>query len=232
MADQKNKKKYKEWGFYAALGVCLLAIGGVAIGTYAGTRPTTKEGGGSTTAPSVTTTTATRAVEQPVHDVPDLRTTATAAPTTTTTTIAAPAAKPLFVLPVGNQVLRAYSKGEPVYSETMADWRTHDGTDFAAASGQDVKAVADGEIVSYDEDLLWGGTAVIDHGFGVKSIYRGVLLKGVAKGDRVSVGDVFATVTTIPCESADAPHLHLEVQSGGKTVDPVAAIGLEVRTTP
>ena len=48
-------------------------------------------------------------------------------------------------------------------------------------------------------------------------------------GDQVSVGDPLGTLAEIPCEASQAPHLHLEMSIDGKTVDPVAAIGLEVR---
>ena len=43
------------------------------------------------------------------------------------------------------------------------------------------------------------------------------------------MGEKIGTLTEIPCECRMAPHLHLELRRGGETLDPVEAIGLEVR---
>ncbi len=226
--DSSWKRWFKDKGFYLAIAVCLLAVGGVAVITFMNASPVPVEDGSSTTtttAPRQPATSATVPVDQIVTGVPDKR---TEPPVTTPVTEAQKPAS-LFLLPLTNTVLQPFSDGKPVYSATMNDWRTHNGTDFAGEVGQDVKAIADGKIVSIEKDLLWGGKIVIDHGFGAKSVYCGVTAKGVQKGQSVQAGDVIAVLADIPCETADGAHLHLEVFSGDEQVDPVDAIGLEVK---
>ncbi len=210
-------------GFYIALAVCLLAVGGAAIATFGQTLFVRENGESSSPNASMTP------VEQIVTDVPDDRKTTTTTATSTTTTTTTTAVADLFILPFGNAVQKAYSDGQPAYSLTMGDWRTHDGTDFAGELGQKVKALADGKVTAVTESPMWGTVITVDHGMEVISRYYGVK-PAVKAGDSVKVGDQLGTLIEIPCESADAPHLHLEMSIDGKTVDPVAAIGLEVRT--
>lgn len=227
--DSSWKRWLKDKGFYLAIAVCLLAVGGVAVITFMNAMPVPVDDGSSepseTSTSRQTTTSATLSVGQIVTGVPDDRTESSVTTTTTSTQSKAD----LFVLPLTNTVLQAYSDGKPVYSSTMDDWRTHDGVDFAGEIGQDVKSIADGTIVSIEKDLLWGGKIVVDHGFGTQSIYCGVTAKGVKAGQAVQAGDVIAVLADIPCEAADGAHLHLEVISGDKHVDPVDAIGREVK---
>ena len=207
-------------GFYVALAACLLAVGGLAVATFGETLFVTEGGESSPNSD-------TKPVEQIVTNLPDERKTTTSATTTTTTTVTTAAAD-LYILPFGNLVQKVYSDGKPAYSVTMGDWRTHDGVDFAGELGQKVKALADGKVTAVSESPLWGTMITVDHGMDVISRYYGVK-PAVKVGDSVKVGETLGTLTAIPCESADAPHLHFEMSIDGKTVDPVAAIGLEMR---
>ena len=208
-------------GFYVTLAACLLAVGGIAVATF-GEKMFVREGGESSLPNSETAP-----VEQ--SDLPDDRkTTTTTTTTATTTATTTTAAADLYVLPFGNAVLKAYSDGKPAYSLTMGDWRTHDGTDFAGEFGQKVKALADGKVTEVAESPLWGMMITVDHGMEVISRYYGVN-PTVKAGDTVKVGETLGTLIAIPCEASDAPHLHLEMSIDGKAVDPVEAIGLEVR---
>lgn len=207
-------------GFYVALAACLLAVGGLAVATFGETLFVTEGGESSPNSD-------TKPVEQIVTNLPDERKTTTTATTTATTTVTTAAAD-LYILPFGNLVQKVYSDGKPAYSVTMGDWRTHDGVDFAGELGQKVKALADGKVTAVSESPLWGTIITVDHGMDVISRYYGVK-PAVKVGDSVKVGETLGTLTAIPCESADAPHLHFEMSIDGKTVDPVAAIGLEMR---
>lgn len=209
-------------GFYVTLAACLLAVGGVAVATF-GETLFVREGGESSSPNSDTTP-----VEQIVSDLPDDRKTTTTTTATTTTATTTTAAADLYILPFGNAVMKAYSDGKPAYSLTMGDWRTHDGVDFAGELGQNVKALADGKVTAVVENPMWGTMITVDHGMDVISRYYGVNAT-VKAGDNVKVGESIGTLIAIPCEELDAPHLHLEMSIDGKTVDPVKAIGLEVR---
>lgn len=211
-------------GFYVALAACLLAIGGVTVATF-GERMFVRQPADSSDSVSDT-----RPVEQKVSDQPDERkttTTTTAATTSAATTTTAPAAD-LYVLPLGNTLQQPYSGTELLYSVTMQDWRTHEGADFAGEQGQAVKALADGRVTAVESDVFWGERVTIDHGTGVQSTYCG-LKPTVKAGDTVKVGETIGTLSAIPCEQAQGLHLHLEMTVDGRTVDPVQAIGREVR---
>lgn len=206
-------------GFYVALATCLLATGGIAVATFGETLFVSQQ-------KDDTPSQIERPVEQVVTGEPDDRKTTTAS--TTTTTTSAPAAD-LYVLPMGNTVLKPYSEGAPLYSQTMKDWRTHDGTDFVGEDGQEVRALADGTVTDVSTHPLWGGCVTIDHGLGVLSYYFGVE-PSVAKGNAVKVGAAIGRLATSPCEAGEQDHLHLEMTVDGVRVDPVKAIGREVRT--
>ena len=209
-------------GFYAALAVCLLAVGGVAFAAFSPSR----ERGEQESRTS-------QPVEQVVTGQPDDRTTAPpsttqSAPTTAPATTQ-PQAAALYVLPLTNLVQQPFSSDAPLYSVTMGDWRTHEGTDFAGETGQKVKAVAEGKVTRIGTDPFWGEEIEIDHGVGVITLYCGVH-PTVAVGETVKVGQPIGTLSEIPCESVQQPHLHLQMTVDGRAVDPVAAIGVEVRT--
>ncbi len=206
-------------GFYVALAACLLATGGIAVATFGETLFVSQ--GKDDTSSAIE-----RPVEQIVTGEPEDRTTTTTASGSTTTTTA-PAAD-LFVLPMGNTVLKPFSDGAPVYSQTMKDWRTHDGTDFVGEDGQEIRALADGTVTDVYTHPLWGGCVTIDHGLGVVSYYFGVQAT-VQQGNSVTVGAPIGTLSTAPCEAGERDHLHLEMTVDGVRVDPVSTIGREVR---
>jgi len=141
-----------------------------------------------------------------------------------------PAASPVrsgsaFVLPVQGAVFNRFSEGKLVKSETLKDWRTHDGADFAAQQGTDVVAVQTGTVSAIHNHPLWGWTVEIDHGNGLRSKTCGLSEKlSVAEGERVSAGQVIGRVGSIPCESALQSHIHLEMYQNGTAVDPLQAM--------
>lgn len=233
----KWKKFLSGKGFYVALAACLVAVCGVAVGSFVNSRAGLERDSSTVSSPASNTPSASRdqPVDHPMSNVPDDRTTTTTVNTTRTTTTTKAvtptgADEPLFVLPLTNQVLREYSAGKQVYSQTMQDWRTHNGVDFQGEKGQKVKALADGTVQSIETDPLWGPVLTLDHGFGILSRYCGVTAdKDLAKGDTVEVGDVIGTLGDIPCEILDGSHLHLEILVNDQYTDPVEAIGREVK---
>ena len=173
----------------------------------------------STTLPTIITTeqTTVKAVEIPVENVPDTR-----EHTTEETT----RFKPLdyFVSPVDGKVLSHYSNGELVKNEQTNDYRTHNGTDFAAAKDTDIKAINNGVVTAVYRDALWGTVIEIDHGNNVTAKYCGLNENvSVDKGDTVKSGQKIGTVGVIPLES-EKSHLHIEIRSGGVLINPIDII--------
>ena len=126
-----------------------------------------------------------------------------------------------FIWPVASrQVSQAYSAGAPVYSETMKDWRIHTGTDLSAQAGEEVLACANGQVLETATDPLLGNLVTIEHGDFVFS-YCGLGEDfAVSPGDTVAQGQVIGAITAVPQESAESPHLHLEVRRDQVCLDP------------
>lgn len=127
----------------------------------------------------------------------------------------------LSVSPADAEPVRAFSGSELVYSETMGDWRTHNGADYAAEAGDTVHAVTAGTVVGTAEDPLWGTVVEIKDGDGNTWRYCGLDKAEVKAAEEVHRGDVLGTVGTIPSEREDDAHLHLEyLDENGTYQDP------------
>ncbi len=116
------------------------------------------------------------------------------------------------------------------HNQTLNTYYEHKGVDFTAAAGTEVMAVESGTIESiYKEDILLGTEIVVDHGNGLKTVYRFVTeADGLTVGAKVEKGDVIATVAEATGnEYKDGPHLHFEVLENGKQVDPTLHLTLE-----
>ena len=132
-------------------------------------------------------------------------------------------ASAVYTWPVKGEVLRDFSVEILSLDPTLGDWRTHDGVDIASALGTKVLAMSAGTVERVYEDGLMGTTVVIDHGDGLKSIYRNLEEVAAVEPDQaVETGTVLGKVgQTAIGESGLASHLHLEVSLDGKPVDPM-----------
>lgn len=133
----------------------------------------------------------------------------------------APAAL-VFTWPVNGSIIADYSVEALAYSETMGDWRTHEGLDLAAAQGTQVIATADGTVSAVFQDDFMGTTVKIDHGNGLVSQYASLNeTPAVAVGDQVKTGTVIGSVgTTAVAENGRLPHLHFAMYQDNNPVDP------------
>ena len=116
------------------------------------------------------------------------------------------------------------------HNKTLGAYYEHGGVDFSANAGASVLAVESGVVESiYKDDLLLGTEIVLDHGDGLKTVYRFVTeTDGLKVGDRVTKGQVIACVAEANGnEYKDGAHLHFEVRKDGKTVDPAVYLTLE-----
>lgn len=234
---------------YIALGVCLLAAGAVGIGALTvSPSPTATE---STTKPLTTY----KNVNDPVfHDgVPEIKQTEPVSdpvPVSGTyeQTEPAPSAAPVFgddsetleekttetaasekisfSLPVNGTLVKDYSMGLPVFSDTMSDYRTHNGIDISCEPGGQIKAAAPGRVTAVLCDSVWGNSVEIDHGSGYVSILSGLADEGiVSEGSTVDADTVIGVAGTVPVEAKEAPHVHFELRFNGALIDPLEALG-------
>ena len=130
-----------------------------------------------------------------------------------------------FLWPVSGQIVKGHSPDKLVYSETMGDWRVHDGVDIAAKLGTRVLCCCNGTVTSVEDSGDGRGTVVtIDHGAGVTSTYANLAgVPTVEVGDAVTMGSVIGSVgATSLYETAEDAHLHFSMTVDGESVDPTA----------
>ena len=113
----------------------------------------------------------------------------------------------------------------PTRGEIIKNFDTnsgHFGVDIAEIPGESVMAIHDGVVVLSDFTANEGFTIVIQHRENMISIYRNChrLLKNI--GDKVSGGEVIATLSSGNKESEKKrkEYLHLELWHRGKPLDP------------
>lgn len=117
------------------------------------------------------------------------------------------------------KVAAPYSGDELVYNATLGDWRTHNGADVTADSGEEVPALRAGRVTAVETDALWGGVVEITDAEGDVWRYCGV--KGACVvGEDVAAGEEIGTVGTIPAEEDLAAHVHLECLKDNAWIKP------------
>lgn len=122
--------------------------------------------------------------------------------------------------PIGKSVSETFSGDNPVYSETMMDWRVHSGVDIPAQPGETVAASCGGTVSSVTQDELYGGCVTVTQGE-LQVSYCGLDSIAVKQGDLVAQGQALGVLGSVPCESADGSHLHFAVKRSGKWIDPL-----------
>lgn len=135
---------------------------------------------------------------------------------------AQPIAPRLVVAPLVGETLAAFSVEALSYSETLGDWRTHDGVDIAAEAGTQVIAACSGTVTAVVDDDLMGTCVTIRHDGGYETTYANLQsMPTVSEGQYVTAGEVIGAVgATSLAEFASAPHLHFSVTKDGVPVDP------------
>lgn len=136
-----------------------------------------------------------------------------------------PAAVPntLYAPPVSGSVVQAFSGDELVYNETLADWRTHNGVDYACATGSTVTAPTAGTVATVSNGGNWGGVLELTDADGRTWHLCGVEAS-VKAGDTVTCGQEVGKASGISCEAAVGSHVHLEVMKDGKYQNPAEII--------
>ena len=100
-------------------------------------------------------------------------------------------------------------------------YRPHHGLDYAAPAGTPVSAVGDGEVSFAGRKGQYGNLVVIKHRNGWKTYYGHLskIEKGVWKGKYAEQGQVIGYVGATGL--ATGPHLHYEIRTGKKPVNPL-----------
>ena len=96
--------------------------------------------------------------------------------------------------------------------------RNHRGIDIAAPAGTPVSAGASGVVISAGRLGGLGNAVVVDYGGGTIAKYGHLSQIIAQRGQRVSAGEVIGKVGSTGVSTGN--HLHYEVSTNGKTVDP------------
>lgn len=95
----------------------------------------------------------------------------------------------------------------------------HDGYDFAARTGEPIRAAMAGTVLSVGTQGGYGKTVVLKHPGGWTTLYGHAGAFKVKAGQAVKAGQIVGTVGQTGL--ATGPHLHYELRRNGVPVDPV-----------
>jgi len=113
------------------------------------------------------------------------------------------------------------------YNSSSYGWRVdpflgirsfHEGLDFSASEGDQIKATASGMVIAAGKAPDYGNYVKIKHGGGIETRYAHASKILVKKGDLVSKDEVIALVGNTG--RSTGPHLHYEIRFNGRSLDP------------
>ena len=105
------------------------------------------------------------------------------------------------------------------YKGKEIDRAVHLGIDLASTSNAKVGAANAGRIIMAQDVGIFGNSVIIDHGFGVASLYSHLSEIRVKKGDTVAKGDIIGLTGLTGLAGGD--HLHLSMIVHNVFVNPV-----------
>jgi murein DD-endopeptidase MepM/ murein hydrolase activator NlpD len=97
--------------------------------------------------------------------------------------------------------------------------RMHNGQDFEVPEGTDVYATGDGSVTESGWIGGFGNCVVIDHGYGLQTVYGHLSSIRVPKGMNVKRGDLIGISGSTG--QSTGPHLHYQVEQYGKHMNPI-----------
>jgi murein DD-endopeptidase MepM/ murein hydrolase activator NlpD len=120
-----------------------------------------------------------------------------------------------FIKPLSGRISGEYGKRRYFNKKPR---KPHSGIDIAAKRGSGIKAANSG-VVKLTKELFFNGkTILIDHGFGVVSMYCHLSKFRVKKGDFVKKGQIIGEVGS--SGRATGPHLHFGISLNEVFVNP------------
>lgn len=210
MKQENSKKRFAGRGYYIALIACIAAVG---ISGYVFVK-TARDSAVETVAqvsPMSTVSPQRESRATPASGGPEEEGSDQAA-----------MGREAICWPVTGEILSPFSQDTLTYSQTMGDWRTHEGLDIAAQTGSSVSVTQDGTVTAVYEDDYLGGVVVVSHSGDLATRYANLAEPCVVVGEQVSAGQTLGQVgSSALLEAAEEPHLHFEVFSGGEPVDPL-----------
>jgi murein DD-endopeptidase MepM/ murein hydrolase activator NlpD len=106
-----------------------------------------------------------------------------------------------------------------IYNGKKVDQQVHLGFDLAVTAHTPLVASNDGKVVWAAPLGIYGNCIVVDHGYGLQSIYGHLSELGVKEGDMVKRGQQMGKSGSTGLAGGD--HLHFSMQVDGVQVNPV-----------
>jgi Peptidase family M23 len=106
-----------------------------------------------------------------------------------------------------------------IYKGKKVDQQVHLGFDLASSQHAPVLAANDGKVVWAAPLGIYGNCIVLDHGYGLQSIYGHLSELDVKEGDMVKRGQVMGKTGSTGLAGGD--HLHFSMQIDGVQVNPL-----------
>jgi murein DD-endopeptidase MepM/ murein hydrolase activator NlpD len=128
-----------------------------------------------------------------------------------------------FVAPVSEPVSDIFGTARVFNNEVQS---RHEGLDFAAPAGTEVRAINSGVVILARPMFFEGNFLVIDHGQGLLSLYLHLSAFKVKEGDHVHTGETIAV--SGGTGRATGPHLHLAVRWQGVYLSPAILLKLNI----
>ena len=119
----------------------------------------------------------------------------------------------------GSQVEAAFADHRNyIYMGKLVDTQDHLGFDLAVTKHYPVQAANNGIVVFAEFLGIYGNTIVIDHGYGLQSLYAHLSSFAVKVGDSVTTGQIIARSGTTGLAAGD--HLHFSLVLHGQQINP------------
>lgn len=126
----------------------------------------------------------------------------------------------VFVAMPNAQVMSAFADRRTYYHEGVEiDRQDHLGFDLASVRQAEVPAANSGRVVLAEYLGIYGNTVVIDHGFGLLSLYGHLSELGVSAGQPVGRGQIVGRTGETGLAAGD--HLHFTMLLRGEAVNPL-----------
>ena len=122
-------------------------------------------------------------------------------------------------MPLQGRITTVFGTGRVLNGKPRS---SHSGVDISGEKGKPVKGSNSGRVLLADDFYLSGKTIVVDHGWGVSTIYAHLDRIDVKEGQDVNRGQVLGTVGTTG--RSTGPHLHFGALIRGSKVDPLQLI--------
>jgi murein DD-endopeptidase MepM/ murein hydrolase activator NlpD len=126
-----------------------------------------------------------------------------------------------FIRPVEGEISGAFGLGRIINGQRRSP---HTGVDLQAEEGTPVLACNSGMVVLVDQFFFSGKSVILDHGWGLYSMYFHLSETLVKEGERVSKGVMLGRVGSTG--RSTKPHLHWGIRMNGARIDPLSLPGV------